>query len=74
MFRFVARSHLGRDRPENPATDWLGAGLTRSGQVEHREECCIHSPLFFRCEMTGQTPKPPYVDSSCLFDEHAGGN
>ena len=55
-------------------TDWFGVGLTRSDQVKYREECCIHSRLFFRCEMTDQTPKPPDVDSSGLFDEHAGGD
>lgn len=46
-------------------------GVQASVEAEHGEQSGIHSPLLFGCQMTNQTPEPPYVDGPGLFDEHA---
>ena len=40
-----------------------GFGLVPIGstQAEHDEQCGVHAPLLFGCQMTGQIPQPPYV-------------
>lgn len=39
-------------------------------QSENREECAVHAPLFFWCEMSGQITEPVDIDRTKLFDKN----
>ena len=67
------RIHFRSDWPESHATGRRDLVPIASAETEHSEQRCVYIPLLFRCETTGQTPKPPHVNRADLFDEHTSG-
>jgi hypothetical protein len=42
-------------------------------EVEHSLQGFVHSPIFFRREMSDKIPEPAGIDGAELFDKNSGG-
>lgn len=64
---------FGSGGREAPTAGQVGPALIDSTEAEYSEQRGVHSPLFFRRQMTDQAPKSPHIDCAGLFDEHPSG-
>ncbi|CAN5222219.1 hypothetical protein BH18ACT5_BH18ACT5_19860 [soil metagenome] len=63
----VGRNHH-RQRASSLCDQDRVVAKTASAQAEHGEQSCIHTPLLFRSDTTGQVPEATYVNRSDLFN------
>lgn len=70
MSRFCVLARVGEI---TPTVGRVGLVLVGSTETEDSEQSGVHSPLFFRSQMTGQTSESPHIDCAGLLDEHPSG-